>query len=193
MDAINIISGVALIFSLFANSITAKSGIKGAVTKNEKKPKTYLQKIPLNISVLILVLQILGLFQIATLELSDDLLTIRIIGLFVFILFSWLQVQSFKNLKENYSQEIVIKKNHALITTGFHKTIRHPQYIAQVISDLGLGIAICSYLVLPLVLFIELPLFILRAKKEEELLKSYFGEKFVEYKQKSSFMIPFIG
>ena len=99
MDAINIISGVALIFSLFANSITAKSGIKGAVTKNEKKPKTYLQKIPLNISVLILVLQILGLFQIATLELSDDILTIRIIGLFVFILFSWLQVQSFKNLK----------------------------------------------------------------------------------------------
>ena len=193
MDAINIISGVALIFSLFANSITAKSGIKGAVTKNEKKPKTYLQKIPLNISVLILVLQILGLFQIATLELSDDLLTIRIIGLFVFILFSWLQVQSFKNLKENYSQEIVIKKNHTLITTGFHKTIRHPQYISQVISDLGLGIAICSYLVLPLVLFIELPLFILRAKKEEELLKSYFGERFIEYKQKSSFMIPFIG
>ena len=193
MDAINIISGVALIFSLFANSITAKSGIKGAVTKNEKKPKTYLQKIPLNISVLILVLQILGLFQIATLELSDDLLTIRIIGLFVFILFSWLQVQSFKNLKENYSQEIVIKKNHALITTGFHKTIRHPQYISQVISDLGLGIAICSYLVIPLFLFIELPLFILRAKKEEELLKSYFGEGFIEYKQRSSFMIPFIG
>ena len=193
MDAINIISGIALIFSLYANSAATKGGLKGVVTKSEKKPKTYLQKIPLNISALILVLQILGLFQIGTLVLSADLLTIRIIGLFVFILFSWLQVQSFKNLKDNYSQEVVIKKDHNLVTTGFHKTIRHPQYISQVISDFGLGIAICGYLVVPLVLLVELPLFILRAKKEEELLQSYFGDKFNEYKKRSSFMIPFVG
>lgn len=193
MDAINIISGVALVLSLYANSATTKGGLKGAVTKSEKKPKTYLQKTPLNVSAMILVLQILGLFQIGTLEYSDNWQYFRIIGLLVFIIFSWLQVLSFKNLKDNYSQEIVIKKNHTLVTTGTHKTIRHPQYIVQIISDLGLGIAICSYLVVPLVLFIELPLFILRAKKEEELLQSYFGDKFNEYKKRSSFMIPFIG
>ena len=85
------------------------------------------------------------------------------------------------------------KKSSMLKLTGFHKTIRHPQYISQVISDLGLGIAICGYLVVPLILFIELPLFILRARKEEELLQSYFGDKFSEYKKRSSFMIPFIG
>lgn len=67
MDAINIISGIALIVSLYANSATTKGGLKGAVTKSEKKPKTYLQKTPLNISAMILVLQILGLFQIGTL------------------------------------------------------------------------------------------------------------------------------
>ena len=158
MDAINIISGIAIVFSLFANSVTAKSGLKGTVTKSEKKPKTFLQKTPLNISALILVLQILGVFQIGTLEYDNDLIIIRIVGLLVFVLFSWLQVKSFKNLKDNYSQEILIKKNHDLITTGFHKTIRHPQYISQIISDLGIGIALCSYLVVPLVLLVELPL-----------------------------------
>ncbi|MEN8191391.1 MAG: isoprenylcysteine carboxylmethyltransferase family protein [Bacteroidota bacterium] len=193
MDAINIISGIAILFSLFANSTTTKGGLKGAVTKNEKKPKTYLQKTPLNISALVLILQILGLFQIGTLEYESGLTIIRIVGLSVFILFSWLQVLSFKNLKENYSQEIVIKKNHNLITTGLHKVIRHPQYVSQIISDLGLGIALCSYFSVPTILILELPLFILRAKKEEELLKSYFGEKFDEYKKNSSFMIPFIG
>lgn len=192
MDAINIISGVALVFSLYANSAATKGGLKGVVTKSEKKPKTYLQKIPLNISAMILVLQILGLFQIGTLDLKDSWQYFRIIGLFVFIIFSWLQVQSFKNLKDNYSQEIIIKKNHTLVTTGLYKTIRHPQYISQVISDLGLGIAICGYLVVPLVLLIELPLFVLRAKKEEGLLQSYFGDKYNEYKKESSFMIPFI-
>lgn len=193
MDAINIISLVALVSSIFANSASAKGGLKGAVTKNEKKPKTYLQKIPLNTSALILVLQILGLFQIGTLDYANNLIPIRIIGLLVFILFSWLQVLSFKNLKGNYSQEIVIKKNHQLITTGMHKIVRHPQYVSQIISDLGLGIALCSFLVIPLVLLVELPLFILRAKKEEEILNEYFDDKYIEYKKKSSFMIPFIG
>ena len=193
MDAINIISGVALIYSLFANSAAAKGGVKGAIIKNERKPKTFLQKTPLNISALILVFQILGLFQIGTLELSNNLLLIRILGLLVFIVFSWLQVASFKNLKENYSQQIVIKKNHNLVTTGYHKKIRHPQYISQMISDLGLGIALCSFLTVPLVLLVEFPLFILRARKEEELLKEHFGEQYDDYKKKSSFMIPFIG
>jgi len=193
MDAINIISAIAIVFSLFTNSVTAKGGLKQAVTKSEKKPKTYLQKTPLNISALILVLQILGVFQIGTIEYAGDLVVIRIIGLFVFILFSWMQVLAFKNLKDSYSQEIVIKKNHSLVTTGFHKSIRHPQYISQIISDLGLGIALCSYLAIPMILLVELPLFILRAKKEEELLENYFGEKFSKYKENSSFMVPFIG
>ncbi len=193
MDAINIISLVALVFSIFANSATAKGGLKGAVIKHEKKPKTYLQKIPLNTSALILVFQILGLFQIGTLDYTDDLFPIRITGLIVFMFFSWLQVLSFKNLKDNYSQEIVIKKNHQLVTTGMHKIVRHPQYISQILSDLGLGIALCSFLVVPLVLLVELPLFTLRAKKEEEVMTEYFGDKYMEYKKKSSFMIPFIG
>lgn len=193
MDAINIISLVGIVLSLFANSGAAKGGLKGTVTKNEKKPKTYLQKIPVNISALVLLFQILGVFQIGTLELTEDLMIFRITGLVIFILFSWLQVKSYKNLKTSYSQEIVIKKNHQLITSGIHKTIRHPQYLSQVLSDLGLGIALCSYLAVPIVLLVELPLFVLRARKEEELLKEYFNEEFDEYKKNSSFMIPFIG
>lgn len=193
MDAINIISGVAILLSLFANSGAAKGGLKGTVTKHEKKPKTYLQKTPLNISALVLVLQILGVFQIGTLELTENILPWRIIALAVYILFSWLQVKSYKNLKDSYSQEIVIKKNHHLITTGFHKKIRHPQYLSQVISDLGLAVALCSYLAFPVVLLVELPLFVLRARKEEELLRDYFSDKFDDYRKKSSFMIPFIG
>ena len=45
----------------------------------------------------------------------------------------------------------------------------------------------------PVVLLVELPLFVLRARKEEELLRDYFSDKFDDYRKKSSFMIPFIG
>jgi len=193
MDSINIISFIALIVSITANSTATKGGLKKTVTKSERRPITYLQKTPLNISALILILQILGVFQIGTMNYNNELQYIRVTGLIIFIIFAWLQVYSFKNLKSNYSQDISILKNHQLITTGIHRKIRHPQYISQVLSDLGMGFALLGYLIIPLVIFIELPLFILRAKKEDEMMNEYFGSKFEEYKKKSGFIIPFIG
>ncbi len=193
MDAINIISGIALLLSIVANSSAAKGGLKKSVTKQERKPKTYLQKAPLNISALILILDMLGLFQIGTLEYHNEALYYRIGGLIIFGIFSWLQVKSFKNLKTFYTQDISLQKNHQLITTGIHKTIRHPQYISQVISDIGLGIALLGYVIIPLVIFVELPLFILRAKREEKMMQEFFGDAYSEYKKKSGFIIPFIG
>ena len=160
MDAINIISGIALLLSIVANSSAAKGGLKKTVTKSERRPKTYLQKTPLNISALILILDMLGLFQIGTLEYHNEDLYYRIGGLIIFGIFSWFQVKSFKNLKEFYTQEISLQKNHKLITTGIYKTIRHPQYISQVISDIGLGVALLGYIIIPIVIFVELPLFI---------------------------------
>ena len=60
-------------------------------------------------------------------------------------------------------------------------------------SDLFFGVAVGSYIIIPLVLFVQLPLFILRAKKEETMMLDYFGEPYSEYKKKSAFIIPFIG
>lgn len=197
MNPINIIAGIGLLLSIVANSSAAKGGLKRSVTKSERKPNTYLQKVPLNISALVLILQLLGVFQIGTIEYQNEYQNeyqiYRIFGLILFALFALLQVKSFKNLKSFYSQEISLQKNHQLISTGLHKTIRHPQYISQVLSDLFLGIALGSYIIVPLVLFIELPLFILRAKKEEEMMLDYFGDKYSEYKKKSGFILPFIG
>jgi len=194
MDPINIIAGIALLLSIAANASAAKGGLKRSVTKSERKPKTYLQKVPLNISALVLILQLLSFFQLfGTIEYKDEYLIFRIIGLLFFILFAWLQVISFKNLKGFYSQDISLQKNHQLISTGLHKTIRHPQYMSQVLSDLFFGIAVGSYIIVPLVLLVQLPLFLLRAKKEESMMLDYFGEPYSEYKKKSGFIIPFIG
>ena len=192
MNPINIIAGIALLLSIVANSSAAKGGLKRSVTKSERKPNTYLQKVPLNISALILILQIISVFEIGTIEYKDEYLVYRIIGLILFILFAWLQVKSFKNLKDFYSQDISLQKNHQIISTGMHKNIRHPQYISQVLSDLFFGITIGSYIIIPLVLLVQLPLFILRAKKEESMMLDFFGESYSEYKKKSGFIFPFI-
>ena len=195
MDPINLITAINLFVSMSANWGGAKKGLKTSITKVIERPVTYLQKTPPNVAALVFVLIILGLMKVGVLAdvYQKELLLFRIIGLIVFIVFSWIQIYSYKSLGKSYTQDIVILKDHKLISIGIYKYLRHPQYISQILSDLGAGIALLSYLIIPIVLFIQLPLFILRAKEEEKLLEKYFKKDFSEYKKKSGFFIPFIG
>jgi len=195
MDPINLLIIVNLIASISANWSGAKKGLKTSVTKVIERPHSYLQKLPPNISALILILIILGIFDIGNLSIKNDekYQMIRISGLIVFIIFSWLQVSAFKSLGNYYTQDIVILKEHKLIKSGLYKFIRHPQYLCQIFSDLGAGIALFNYLIVPIVVLVELPLFVLRARYEEKLLEKYFKDEFINYKKHSGFFIPFIG
>jgi len=192
MDPINIIILLNIIGTFSANVKGAKHGLKSTVSEVKEKPKTFLQNFPPILSMLSLVALILAVFQIGTLDYIEKYSTIRYIGLAVYLVFSWIQVWSFKTLGENYSQEIMIKKNHKLVTKGPFKTIRHPQYLCQILLDLGAAAATLGYMVGGLAL-LEIPVYIMRAAIEDKLLAKYFADTFSEYKKKSGFMIPFIG
>lgn len=192
MDPINILVGLNVIATFGAHYSGAKKGFRSAVGAAKEKPKSFLQTVPVYLSTLSLVAIILGVFKIGTLEYIPAYEMIRIIGLIVFIVFSWIQVFSIKTLGENYSQEIVILKNHKLVTNGIFRIIRHPQYVSQVLMDLGAAVALLSYVVFPLAI-IEIPFLIMRASLEEKMLEKYFKDDFKSYKKKSGFFIPFIG
>jgi len=194
MDPINIIILLNIIATFGANVTGAKRGLKSTVSEIKEKPKTFLQKFPPILSMLSLVALILAVFQIGTLnyESFKDYNAIRYAGLIVYLVFSWIQVWSFKTLGDNYSQDIMIKKNHELVTKGPFKIIRHPQYLCQILLDLGATAATFSY-ILGFLALIEIPIYIMRASLEDKLLAKYFTEKFSDYKKKAGFMIPFIG
>lgn len=192
MDPINIIILLNVIGTFGANVTGAKRGLKSQVSEIKEKPKTFLQKFPPIVSALSLIALVLAVFQIGTLNYTEDFNSIRYIGLIVYLIFSWIQVWSFKTLGDNYSQDIMIKKNHELIMKGPFNVVRHPQYICQILLDLGAAAATLSYVVGFLAL-IEIPIYIMRASTEDKLLNKYFAEKFSNYKKKSGFMIPFIG
>lgn len=178
-----------------ANWGGAKKGFKTSLTKVIEKPVTYLQKTPPNVAALVFVLTILGIMKVGVLSenYQKELITLRIVGLIIFILFSWLQIYAYKSLRDLYTQDIVILKNHRLYKSGLYKFVRHPQYVSQILGDLGAGLALLSYLIIPVVLLIQLPLFVLRAMQEEKLLQKHFPSEFSEYKKQSGFFIPFIG
>lgn len=195
MEPINLLVLINLLVSMSANWGGARKGLKTSITKVLERPRTYLQKLPPNVAALVLVLTIISVFNLGTMpeSFSEKYLPVRIVGLCCFVLFSWVQVWAYRSLGKYYAQDIVILKEHQLKTKGLYGMIRHPQYLSQLLSDLGAGIALMSYLVVPVVLIFEIPLFILRALEEEKMLAKHFKEEFSAYKKRSGFMIPFIG
>jgi protein-S-isoprenylcysteine O-methyltransferase Ste14 len=194
-NAINILVAINLLVSMSANFSGARKGLKTSITKVVERPGSFLQKFPPNVAALILIFTIISIFNLGTLpeEYESKLLGVRVVGLIMFVIFSWLQVLAYKSLGNSYAQDVVIMKEHKLFTSGIYKFIRHPQYLCQLLSDLGVGIALLSYLVVPLVILVEIPLFIMRASLEDRLLKKHFGDEYLAYKKRSGFMIPFIG
>jgi protein-S-isoprenylcysteine O-methyltransferase Ste14 len=192
MDPINILVGLNIIATFAANLTGAKKGLKSTISDAKERPKTYLQKFPLILAAVTLLAMIIGVFQIGTLEYKEEYKSLRIAGLLIYLIFSWVQIWAYKTLGENYSQEIVMFKNHQLITKGPFKYIRHPQYLSQILMDIGGGLALLSYIALPLAVF-EIPFVMMRAFIEERMLERNFKEAFIRYKNKSGFMIPFIG
>lgn len=194
MDPINIIILLNIIATFGANLTGAKKGLKSTVTPVKERPKTYLQKLPLFIATVTLIVLILAVFQVGTLDYAanSNLNIYRIIGLVVYLLFSWVQIWAYKSLGESYSQEIVIFKDHKLSNKGPYKVVRHPQYLSQILLDLGGGVATLSYILIPIAI-IQIPILVLRSSFEEKMLHKHFKDEFDSYKKSSGFMIPFWG
>lgn len=192
MDPINIIIGLNIIATFGANISGAKKGLRSAVADAKEKPSSYLQKLPLAFSTVTLIVLIVSLFQIGTLKYDGEHQTLRLIGLLVYLFFSWFQIWTYKSLGESYSQEIIIFKKHVLVKKGPFKIIRHPQYLAQILVDMCGAIAVLSFVLFPLAL-IEIPLLILRARLEEKIMLRHFGGSYIAYKKQTGFFVPFIG
>lgn len=192
MDPINIIIGLNILATFGANIGAAKKGVKDKLGVAKDKPKTYLQTVPLYLSTITLAVLIVSLFQVGTLEYKMENQTLRIIGLIVYLTFSWIQIWATKILGDNYSQDVLIKKAHNLITSGPFKFIRHPQYLSQFLLDAGGAVATLSFVLAPLAL-IQIPFLIFRATLEDKLLEKHFGENFRNYKKKSGMFFPFVG
>ena len=190
MDPINIIIGLNIIATLGANITGAKKGLKSKITVAKEKPQSYLQKVPIMLSTVTLIVLILGIFQVGTIAYTEEYNILRIVALLAYLLFSWIQIWSFKTLGEQYSQEVLIFRTHKIVKKGLYVAIRHPQYLSQIVIDLGGAFATLSYVLLPLAI-IQIPLLILRARFEEKLMEKHLKQDFIDYKNNTGFIFPF--
>jgi protein-S-isoprenylcysteine O-methyltransferase Ste14 len=94
-------------------------------------------------------------------------------------------------LGRNWSGYATYKENQTLVTTGPYRYVRHPIYTSMILMFIG---TILYYGALFIsIFFVILGIsFILRTRKEEEIMIKLFGEKYTEYMKRTKRLIPFI-
>ena len=94
-------------------------------------------------------------------------------------------------LGSNWSSAVTIKQGHELITTGPYSLVRHPIYTGILIGFLGMAIAMSQVRG-----FIVLALFSLafwiKLRREEQFMRSQFGEVYATYAQHTAALVPYL-
>jgi len=193
MQGLKVIFAIFYVVLFYFHAQAAKEAAKSSIKETKMRDTSFYNKAPQNVAALISMLILFSFFDIFIIDFNiseENLIIIKSIGLFFYATFSFLQLICVKKLGKFYSVEIQIFKEHKLATDGIYAKIRHPQYLFQILSDLGAGIFFLSYLILPIVVFIEFPIMLKRIKIEEEYLTKFFGEDYENYKRRSWSLFP---
>jgi len=91
-----------------------------------------------------------------------------------------------------FTVNVTIRTDHKIVKQGLYKYVRHPAYFGSLLSFFANGIALnnwYSWVITFIPVFIA---FTYRMKVEEELLIENFGQEYIDYKNQTKRLIPFI-
>ncbi|HET8837909.1 MAG TPA: isoprenylcysteine carboxylmethyltransferase family protein, partial [Flavobacteriaceae bacterium] len=94
-------------------------------------------------------------------------------------------------LGANWSLSVQRKVGHELVQKGIYGSIRHPIYTGLLLLFIGNAIIVGDYRAILAVLIVFLSLWF-KIKKEEELLSETFGDTYIDYKNRTKALIPFL-
>ena len=94
-----------------------------------------------------------------------------------------------RTLGRQYSAELAIQKDHALVTSGPYARTRHPMYTAFHMFSFSLALTTSNLLVLFFAVLVTVP-FPWIARKEEKMLLETFGEEYREYMRRTGRFFP---
>jgi protein-S-isoprenylcysteine O-methyltransferase Ste14 len=104
------------------------------------------------------------------------------------VLLAW----TLRTLGPNLTDTVVTRANHALVTSGPYRWVRHPFYGAIALLMIGAGVAAANAVVLvPFTLVYTL--LVIRTNAEEARLIARFGDDYRHYMRRTGRFLPGIG
>ena len=94
------------------------------------------------------------------------------------------------HLGRNWSAEVVVKQDHALIRSGPYRCVRHPIYSGMLLAFLGMALAFGEWRAL-LALALVFASLARKSRIEEGFMRETFPE-YTEYQRETRALIPFV-
>ncbi len=121
-----------------------------------------------------------------------DNLMVSYIGFFIFLSGSLLIIVARAQIGRFGTADLVVEKDHELITTGVYEFIRNPMYTGTLIAVTGFSFIFRCLIVMVVMLIGYFLIFHFRILKEESILKDNFGKEFTDYMTRTYRLIPFV-
>jgi protein-S-isoprenylcysteine O-methyltransferase Ste14 len=112
------------------------------------------------------------------------------LGTAAFGLALWLFHRSHKDLGQNWSVALEIRQQHALVTSGIYRHVRHPMYSAFWLWAVAQALLLPNWIAGPAGLAGFGTLFFLRVGREERLMIETFGDGYRRYMERTSRIVP---
>ena len=91
-----------------------------------------------------------------------------------------------------FTVDVTIREGHQLKTDGFFRYVRHPSYLASLVTFFGFGLSLNNWFSLAVVFVPVFIAFLIRIKVEEKVLVKQFGAEYLDYSNKTQRIIPFV-
>lgn len=102
----------------------------------------------------------------------------------------WLLWRSHVDLGRNFSPDLKIRKDHALVTGGIFRTLRHPMYSAHWLWALAQAMLLQNWMAGLGMLVTFWPLYSYRVSREEHMMCDHFGEEYRDYIGRTGRLFP---
>lgn len=118
--------------------------------------------------------------------------SVRWMGVGMGVIGGLLMVWAFSNLGKNLTDTVVTRRNHTLVVSGPYRWVRHPFYVAVLLTVIGNALAAANWFLLLGGLSVFL-LMVIRTKTEEAKLLERFGDQYRAYLARTGRFLPKLG
>lgn len=91
-----------------------------------------------------------------------------------------------------FTVNVQIAADHQLINSGPYRLLRHPSYSGALLAFYGLGVCTQNWASLAIMVGGPTAAFLYRMHVEETALAGAFGERYRQYMQRTSRLVPFV-
>ena len=114
------------------------------------------------------------------------------VGLAMIVLGLLIRGLAILTLRKFFTVDVVVHADHQVVRTGIYRWLRHPSYSGSLLSFVGLGVALESWVSLLVVAIPVTAAFLWRIHIEERALHNGLGATYADYCKSTARLIPFV-